>query len=50
VAVHDDIVDNETTDQLARTGSEYLFIRPEPACGISIEVAKKEVGLNEQKS
>jgi hypothetical protein len=33
---HEGIVGNETADQLARTG-------PEPACGISIGVAKKAV-------
>jgi hypothetical protein len=31
------------TFQLARTGSEYPFTGPEPACGISIGVAKKAV-------
>jgi hypothetical protein len=30
-------------DQLARTGSEHLFIGPEPACSISIGVAKKAI-------
>jgi hypothetical protein len=40
---HEGIVGNETVDQLARTGSEHPFIGPEPACGISIAVAKKEV-------
>jgi hypothetical protein len=34
---------NETAYQLARTGSEHLFIGPEPACGISVGVAKKAV-------
>jgi hypothetical protein len=34
---------NETADQLARTGSENLFIGPEPACAISIGAAKKAV-------
>jgi hypothetical protein len=38
---HEGIVGNETADQLARTGSEHPFIRPEPACGISTGVAKK---------
>jgi hypothetical protein len=38
---HEGIVGNETADQLARTGSEHLFIVPEPACGISVGVAKK---------
>jgi hypothetical protein len=28
---------------MARIGSEHPFIRPEPACGISIAVAKKAV-------
>jgi hypothetical protein len=40
---HEDIVGNKTTDQLARTGSEHPFTGPEPACGISIGVAKKVV-------
>jgi ribonuclease HI len=40
---HEGIVANETTDQLARTGSEHLFTGPEPACGISNVVAKKVV-------
>jgi hypothetical protein len=30
-------------DQLARTGSEHLLIEPEPACDITIGVAKKAV-------
>jgi hypothetical protein len=30
-------------DQLARSGSEHPFTGPEPACGISIDVAKKVV-------
>jgi hypothetical protein len=34
---------NETADQLARTGSENPFIGSEPACGISVGVAKKAV-------
>jgi hypothetical protein len=37
------MVGNETADQLARTGSEYPFVGPEPACGISIGIAKKAV-------
>jgi ribonuclease HI len=41
VSGHGDIVGNETADQLARTGSEHQFIGPEPACGISVGVAKK---------
>jgi ribonuclease HI len=40
---HEGIVGNETADQLARTGSEHPFTGPEPACGISIGVAKKGV-------
>jgi ribonuclease HI len=40
---HEDIVGNETADQLARTGSEHQFRGTEPACGISIGVAKKAV-------
>jgi hypothetical protein len=38
---HEGIVGNETADQLARTESEHLFTEPEPACSISIGVAKK---------
>jgi hypothetical protein len=30
-------------DQLSRTGFEHPFTGPEPACGISIGVAKKVV-------
>jgi ribonuclease HI len=40
---HEGIVENETADQLARTGSEHPFIGPEPVCGISVGVAKKAV-------
>jgi hypothetical protein len=40
---HEGIVRNETADQLARTGSEHPFIGPEPACGISVGVAKKVI-------
>jgi ribonuclease HI len=40
---HENFVGNETADQLARTESELAFIGPEPACGISIGVAKKAV-------
>jgi hypothetical protein len=38
---HEGDVGNETADQLARAGSEYPFTGPEPACDISIGVAKK---------
>jgi hypothetical protein len=38
---HEGIAGNETADQLARTGSEHPFTGPEPACGISVGVAKK---------
>jgi hypothetical protein len=41
--LHEDIVGNETADQLARTGSEHPFIGPEPDCGISVGVAKKAI-------
>jgi hypothetical protein len=40
---HEGVVGNETADQLARTGSEHPFIGPEPACDISVGVAKKAV-------
>jgi hypothetical protein len=40
---HKDIVGNEVAHQLERTGSEHLFTGTEPACGISIGVAKKAV-------
>jgi hypothetical protein len=40
---HKGTVGNETADQLARTGSEYPFVGPEPARGISIGVPKKAV-------
>jgi hypothetical protein len=40
---HEGIEDNETADQLTRLGSECFFIGPEPACGISVETAKKAV-------
>jgi ribonuclease HI len=42
-ARHEGSVGNEMADQLARTGSEHPFIGPEPACGISIGVARKAV-------
>jgi hypothetical protein len=37
------IAGNETADLLARTGSEQPFTGPEPACGISVGVAKRAV-------
>jgi hypothetical protein len=40
---HADIAGNEMADQLAKTGSEHPFIGPEPACSISVGVAKKVV-------
>jgi hypothetical protein len=40
---HEGIVGNEMTDHLARTGSEHQFTGSEPACGISIGVAKRVV-------
>jgi hypothetical protein len=43
VPAHEGIVGKETAEQQARTGSEYLFTGHEPACGISIGVAKKAV-------
>jgi hypothetical protein len=43
VTGHEGTVGNETANQVARTGSEHLFTGPEPACGISIGVAKKAV-------
>jgi hypothetical protein len=39
----EDIIGNEMADQLAKTGSEHPFIGPEPACSISVGVAKKAV-------
>jgi hypothetical protein len=38
---HEGIAGNETADLLARTGSEHAFTGLEPACGISIGVAKR---------
>jgi ribonuclease HI len=38
---HEGIVGNEITDQLVRTGPEYPFTGPEPACGIAVGLAKK---------
>jgi hypothetical protein len=43
VSGHGGILGNEMADQLARTGSEHPFTGPEPACSISIGVAKKAV-------
>jgi hypothetical protein len=40
---HEGTAGNETADLLAKTGSEHSFIGPEPACGISVGVAKKAV-------
>jgi ribonuclease HI len=40
---HEGIAGYETADQLAKTESENLFIGPEPACGISMGVAKKAI-------
>jgi hypothetical protein len=40
---YEGIVVNEMADQLAWTGSEHPSIGPEPACSISIGVAKKAV-------
>jgi hypothetical protein len=39
----EDTAGNETADLLARTGSKHPFRGPEPACGISVEVAKRAV-------
>jgi hypothetical protein len=40
---HEDIVGNETANQLAKLDSECPFIGPEPACGISVAAAKRNV-------
>jgi hypothetical protein len=40
---HEGIAGNETADLLARAGSEHPFTGPEPACGISIGLAKRSV-------
>jgi hypothetical protein len=41
---HEGIVGNEIADQLAKVGFECPLVGPEPACGISVGVAKKAVG------
>jgi hypothetical protein len=43
VSGHKCNVANETADQLAKLGSECLFVGPHPACCISAGVAKKAV-------
>jgi hypothetical protein len=40
---HEEIDGNKMADQLAKLGSECPFIGPEPACNISMGVAKKAV-------
>jgi hypothetical protein len=40
---HEGVVGNETADQPARTRSEHPVTVPQPACGISVRVAKKVV-------
>jgi hypothetical protein len=40
---HESIAGNETVDQLAKLGTECPFIGHEPACCISVGVAKKAV-------
>jgi ribonuclease HI len=40
VSGHHGITGNKTANLLTRTGSEHPFTGPEPACGISIGVAK----------
>jgi hypothetical protein len=40
---HEGIEGNKTADQLAKLASECPFIGPEPACGISVGIAKKAV-------
>jgi hypothetical protein len=40
---HEGIEGNEVADQLAKLGSECPFIGPEPACRVSVGIAKKAV-------
>jgi hypothetical protein len=49
---YEGIAENETANHLARTGSEHPFTGPEPACGISFGVAKREVNdwMNKKKN
>jgi hypothetical protein len=37
------LIGNEMADQLARAGSDHPLLGPEPACDITIGVAKKAV-------
>jgi hypothetical protein len=48
---HKDVVGNGTANQLAKLGSKCLLIGSEPACGISVGVAKKAgcQGLDNQR-
>jgi hypothetical protein len=43
VTGHEGIAGNETANLLARTGPEHPLTGPEPACDISIAVAKRAV-------
>jgi hypothetical protein len=43
VTGHEGTEGNKTADQLAKLGSECLFIGPEPAWGISAGIAKQAV-------
>jgi hypothetical protein len=43
VPIYEGIAGNETADQLAKTESEHPFMEPEPACDISVGLAKKAV-------
>jgi ribonuclease HI len=40
---HEGIAGNERADQLAKIGAEHPFIGLEPACGISVGVARKAI-------